>query len=53
MCFENERFLSEFESKWAEWKTKDNVSNITKWWINTKPKIKKLIIKLSFRIKNE
>ena len=51
--FYDEKFLGNLETNWNIWKTKVSDTNIIQWWLDTKPKIKKLVIQHSRRIKNE
>ena len=49
----DEKFLEIFQQKWTCWKSKCATSNIASWWLDTKLRIKKLVIQHSVRLKNE
>ena len=49
----DKKFLDNLETNWSIWKTKVSDTNIMQWWLDTKLKIKKLVIQHLRRIKNE
>ena len=40
-CFQDEKFLKDFEIKWQSWKQTKNGLGLVDWWIEVKNKIKK------------
>ena len=53
ICYQNEAFLIDLETKWKFWKKKQNSLSLVEWWIKVKNKVKKLVIEQSTRLKHE
>ena len=52
-CFQNEKFLQDFETKWQSWKQTKNSLGLVDWWIEVKNKIKNLVIDHSTWLRQE
>ena len=52
-CFQDEKFLQDFKTKWQNWKQTKNSLGLVDWWIEVKNKIKKLVIDHSIRLRQE
>ena len=52
-CFQDEKFLKDFETKWQNWKQTKSSLGLVDWWIEVKNKIKKLMIDHSTRLRQE
>ena len=52
-CFQDEKFLKDFETKWQNWKQTKSSLGLVDWWIEVKNKIKKLVIDHSTRLRQE
>ena len=41
-CYQNETFLKDLETKWKNWKKKQNSLSLVKWWSKSKTKFRNL-----------
>ena len=48
-CYQDEKFLKDFETEWQNWKQTKSSLVLVDWWIEVKNKIKKLVIDHSTR----